>query len=378
MVAKAAKKIYDVLSRLGKQTVEHADDVSRNARTFGSSGTRTSAQFSHGLGEGAESGLHGASSAGRSGTGIPVVDETLGVEAGAGASAAEGVFGRLLNAGSLVAEGSAKLFNKHPVAVTAGGLLGLPLGWNLYVRDKSLVQAVSDFTLGDGVYDKTKEVIGTGVDGTVELASDVKQGVYYLAGKGKQGVEASQEAAGKIHDQLSNMMANFDARQAAQQQVDQQQRAMQAAYAQMAAQQGYYPESYPMGDMSQSQQPGFLGSMKGMGNSFMNLLNNFTGGGSNNLSLLGLVLGAYMIFGGLGKGAISKVIGGLAAGMSFRSLVNGTQVPKPQQQTQQYQQLTPEQYQAMMRQNYERQMEQQRQQDQQTVVDANRNNLKVV
>ena len=280
---------------------------------------------------------------------------------------------------------------KHP-GLTAAAVLTSPytvpaylsIGWNHFFKGKSTMEAISDEFIYDGAYRKVIEGTGDVLDfagntakGTVEGAKDV---LAYAGGVVKGGVEGTRDMAETIQEGLTAMVDRHYAPTPEQQEMARQAQIQQAQLYQAALQQGYYPQGYPHGAgypmMPQQQQVGG-GLLGGIGTSLSNLLNGFTGGGSNNMALAGLLAGAYLLFGGLGGGILTKVIGGAMGGYAFRSIAKGNQ----QQQVPVMAPVNPGVYQDRMQQNFEMQyqyaQERQRRQDDGVTVDRGGGGMRV-
>lgn len=273
---------------------------------------------------------------------------------------------------------------KHP-GLAAVGVMAAPfavpaylsVGWNHFFKGKSTMEAVSDEIIYDGAYRKVVEGTGEVLDfagntakGTVEGAKDV---LAYAGGVVRGGVEGTRDMAETIQEGLTSMVDRHYAPTPEQQEMARQAQIQQAQLYQAALQQGYYPQGYPHGagyPMMPQQQQGGGGLLGGIGTSLSNLLNGFTGGGSNNMALAGLLAGAYLLFGGLGGGILTKVIGGAMGGYAFRSIAKGNQ----QQQVPVMAPVNPGVYQDRMQQNFEQQYQyaQERQRRQDDGVTVNR------
>lgn len=272
---------------------------------------------------------------------------------------------------------------KHP-GLAAVGVMAAPfavpaylsVGWNHFFKGKSTMEAVSDEIIYDGAYRKVVEGTGEVLDfagntakGTVEGAKDV---LAYAGGVVRGGVEGTRDMAETIQEGLTAMVDRHYAPTPEQQEMARQAQIQQAQLYQAALQQGYYPQGYPHGagyPMMPQQQQGGGGLLGGIGTSLSNLLNGFTGGGSNNMALAGLLAGAYLLFGGLGGGILTKVIGGAMGGYAFRSIAKGNQQQVPVMAP-----VNPGVYQDRMQQNFEQQYQyaQERQRRQDDGVTVNR------
>ncbi len=254
-----------------------------------------------------------------------------------------------------------RMAEEHP-ALTAAGMLAAPfavpaylsIGWNHFFEGKSTLEAVSDEVIHEGLYRNVVDGAGDVLDFAGDTAKRAVNGtgdvLAYAGGMVKGGVDGTREMANTIQERLSAMVDQHYAVTDEQRELARQAQAQQAMLYKAAMEQGYFPQGYPQGAQYGGQQGGSM--LGGIGSTFMNLLNGFTGGGNNNIALVGLLAGAYMLFGGLGGGLISKVIGGAMGGYAFRSLARGAG-----QQQQMTPVLTPSQVQDRMQQNYERQMQ---------------------
>lgn len=223
--------------------------------------------------------------------------------------------------------------------------------------DQSFGEIVVDEIGGQGTFAATRDVIGNTVDGAGNALA-------YAGGLVKGGVDSTREMASTIQSGLTAMVDQHFGPSGQQQMSPEQVQAQQAAIYQAAVQQGYFPQSYPQGAQMGTQGGSMLG---GVGSTLSNLVNSFTGGGSNNIALAGLLAGAYMLFGGLGGGILSKVIGGVMGGYAFRSLAKGSSQP----QQAMLPSVSPGQFQSRLQDNYEQQMQQyerQQRQDNSTTV----------
>lgn len=211
--------------------------------------------------------------------------------------------------------------------------------------DMSTGQIVVDELGGKGTFDATRDVVGNTVDGAGNVLA-------YAGGLVKGGVDSTREMASTIQEGLTAMVDQHFGPGGSQQLPQSQVQAQQAALYQAAMQQGYFPQTYPQGVQMGTGQGGSV--LGGVGSTLSNLVNGFTGGGSNNLALAGLLAGAYMLFGGFGGGILSKVIGGVMGGYAFRSLAKGNSQPQQVMAPA----VSPGQFQSRLQDNYEQQMQQ--------------------
>lgn len=208
--------------------------------------------------------------------------------------------------------------------------------------DKSTGEIVVDELGGQGTFAKGCEVVSNTIDGAGDALA-------YAGGVVRGTVDGVRSTVGGVGEVMSTAIDQHFAVTPQQQSQREQELMQMAAYYKQVAEQGYTP----MGQQGQypypAQNQGGFGSML---SPFTNLINSFTGGSKNTMSAAGMLLGAFMLFGGLGGGMLSRVIGGALGGYAFR------QMAKPQVQQTAYPSVAPAQYQQFLRQNYERQMEQ--------------------
>lgn len=223
--------------------------------------------------------------------------------------------------------------------------------------EKSTGEIVVDELGGQGTFAKGRETIGNTIDGASEALA-------YAGGIVRGTVDGVKSTFSGVGDAMSTAIDQHFAVTEQQQVQRDRELAQMAAYYKQVADQGYYPESMPTGQQGQYPYPGQSqgGSFGSMLSPFTNLINSFTGGSKNTMSAAGMILGAFMLFGGLGGGWLSRILGGALGGYAFR------QMAKPQVQQTAYPSVDPAQYQQFLRQNYERQMDQDRSLDQRGVV----------
>lgn len=217
--------------------------------------------------------------------------------------------------------------------------------------EKSTGEILVDEMAGQGTFAKGREVIGNTVDGAGNALA-------YVGGTVRGAVDGVGRTFNSVGDVLSAAVDQHFAVTQEQQTQRERELAQMAAYYKAAYERGYYPETMPTGQqypMQQSQDGGFSSMLS----PFTNLINGFTGSSSNTMSAAGMLLGAFMLFGGLGGGMLSRVIGGALGGYAFRKMA------KPQAQATAYPSVDSAQYQQFLRENYERQYQQSRQQQNQ-------------
>lgn len=260
--------------------------------------------------------------------------------------------------------GDALMDNVVDENFSKNGLLGTAkkIGFGQEASDLSVGQIVVDEVGGAGTFDKTRDVVGDTIDGAGNLIS-------YAGSKAKGAVEGTEQMLDSIHGTMSAMVDQHFSVTDEEREAARLAQARQAMMSQAAMQQGYFPASYPQGV-----QPGVGQSVGGaigsVGSTFGNLLNSFTGGGSNNVALVGLLAGAYMLFGGLGGGILSKIIGGAMGGYAFRHIANSNKQSQQQMAPMQYPSVSSGQFQERLQQSYEQQLQlaQGREKGQGTVV----------
>ncbi len=213
--------------------------------------------------------------------------------------------------------------------------------------EKSTGEIVVDEIGGQGTFAKGRETIGNTIDGASEALA-------YAGGVVRGTVDGVKSTFNGVGDVMSSAIDQHFAVSEQQQSQRERELAQMAAYYKQVAEQGYYPESMPMAQQGQYPYQGQTQGSGGFGSMlspFTNLINSFTGGSKNTMSAAGMLLGAFMLFGGLGGGMLSRVLGGALGGYAFR------QMAKPQVQQTAYPSIDPAQYQEFLRQNYNRQME---------------------
>lgn len=220
--------------------------------------------------------------------------------------------------------------------------------------EKSTGEIVVDELGGAGTFAKGRETIGNTIDG-------VGEALAYTGGVVRGTVDGVKSTFSGVSDAMSSAIDQHFAVSEQQQSQRERELAQMAAYYSQVSQQGYYPESAPMQGQYQGQNQGG-GGFGSMLSPFTNMINSFTGGSKNTMSAAGMLLGAFMLFGGLGGGMLSRIIGGALGGYAFR------QMARPQVQQTAYPSVDPAQYQQFLRQNYERQSEQERSSSQRGVV----------